>query len=208
MDKLIHKEMNDGKFVYPMDKPHCVHSLGAVPKNNGSYRPITDCRRPLLRSINNYMDTTFETFSYASTDQVCDLMSEGCYMATVDIAAAYRSVSINPDQWTYQGIKWIINDEHKYLYDVRLSFGLCCAPFIFTQLSDFVVRTMNRLGYFNVISYIDDFILVEPTRDRCINAQAVLFELLGTLGFEVAWNKCAAPSTNVRYLGIILTVLT
>ena len=187
MDKLIHKEMNDGKFVYPMDKPHCVHSLGAVPKNNGSYRPITDCRRPLLRSINNYMDTTFETFSYASTDQVCDLMSEGCYMATVDIAAAYRSVSINPDQWTYQGINWIINDEHKYLYDVRLSFGLCCAPFIFTQLSDFVV---------------------EPTRDRCINAQAVLFELLGTLGFEVAWNKCAAPSTNVRYLGIILTVLT
>ena len=183
-------------------KPHCVHALGAVPKSNGSYRPITDCRRPLFKSINNYMDTTFETFSYASTDQVCDMMSPGCYLATVDIASAYRSVSINPDQWTFQGIKWSIQGQTKYLYDVRLSFGLRCAPYIFTQLSDFVVRTMHRLGYQNVISYIDDFIVVEPTRERCASSQAMLFELLGSLGFEVSWSKCAAPSTRVRYLGI------
>ena len=202
VDKLIHKELGEEKFVISKDQPCCIHALGAIPKSNGSYRPITDCRRPLNKSINNYMDSTFETFLYASTHQVCDMMSQGCYMATVDIASAYRSVSINPDQWTYQGIKWVIEEEPIFLYDVRLSFGLRCAPFIFTQLSDFVGRTMNRLGFCNVISYIDDFIVVEPTRDECANSQAVLFELLGSLGFEVSWSKCTAPSTKIRYLGI------
>ena len=202
IDVLIRNEISSGKFVVASERPHCVHALGAIQKSNGSYRPITDCRRPMFRSINNYMDTTFEPFSYASTDRVCDLMTQGCYMATVDIASAYRTVSIKPEQWKFQGIAWPVDGELTYLYDVRLSFGLRCAPFIFTQLSDFVVRTMERMGYHNVISYLDDFILVEQTRQRCVQAQTVLFELLGALGFQVAWEKCTAPSTKVRYLGI------
>ena len=130
------------------------------------FRPITDCKRPLFRSINKYMDTTFETFSHTSSDQV--LMIQCCYMAMGDIASAYYSVSINPDQWIYQGITWPIGENTTYLYDVKLSFGLRCAPFIFPQLSDFVVRTMKRLGYSSVISYIHDFIVVEPTCDKCV----------------------------------------
>ena len=146
VDYLIIRELNQNKFVLAHEQPHCVHSLGAIPKADGSFRPITDCKRPLLKSINNFMDSTFETFSYASTDQVCDMMTEGCFMATVDIASAYRSVSINPDQWRFQSISWPLGGDTKYLYDVRLSFGLPCAPFIFTQISNFVVRTMQYLG--------------------------------------------------------------
>ena len=100
---------------------------------NMGFRPITDCKRPLFRSINKYMDTSFETFSHTSSDQV--LMTQCCYMAMVDIASAYCSVSINPDQWIYQGITLPIGENTTYLYDVKLSFGLRCAPFIFPQLS-------------------------------------------------------------------------
>ena len=28
--------------------------------------------------------------------------------------------------------------------------------------------------------------------------------LLGDLGFVVSWKKCSCPSTNVRYLGILV----
>ena len=203
IDDLIIKELLDEKYVRADVKPCCVHALGAVKKSYGTYRPITDCRRPLHKSINNYMTTTFESFNYATTDQVSELLTQGCYMATVDIASAYRSDPIRPDQWTFQGISWLLEGVRTYLYDVRLCFGLRCAPFVFTQISNFIVRVMSRLGFKNVISYIDDFIVVEPTRDRCVAGQATLFELLGSLGFEVAWKKCAAPSTQVRYLGII-----
>ena len=53
VDGLIHKELAEGKFVIADNKPVCVHSLGAIPKANGSFRPITDCKRPLYMSINN-----------------------------------------------------------------------------------------------------------------------------------------------------------
>ena len=33
VDNLINNEICDGKFVMAEDKPHCIHALGAIPKN-------------------------------------------------------------------------------------------------------------------------------------------------------------------------------
>lgn len=104
INNLILQEILDKKFVLADHTPLCVHALGAVRKKKGGYRPITDCKRPLHRSINNYMDETFKPFKYKSSDDVCNLMSPFCYMATVNISSAYRSVSISPQDWEYQGI--------------------------------------------------------------------------------------------------------
>ena len=38
----------------------------------------------------------------------------------------------------------------------------------------------------------------------CQKAQSTLITLLGELGFYVSWKKCASPSKQVRYLGIII----
>ncbi len=51
-------------------KPRCIHALGAVEKSNGKLRPITDCSMPGKKAINNYMDTTFRSFSYKSINSV------------------------------------------------------------------------------------------------------------------------------------------
>ena len=156
---LIRCEMNEDKFVRAEIQPTCVHALGAIPKHDGSYRPITDCRRPEGYSINNFMETTFCTFNYTTMDQVTEMVMPHCYMATVDVSSAYRSVSIREDNWPYQGISWPIDGVSVHLYDVRLSFGLRCAPFIFTEISNFIVRTMSRLGFPYVANYLDDFLV-------------------------------------------------
>lgn len=40
---LIHNELKSRKLVITEVKPHCIHSIGAVPKKDGkSWRPITD----------------------------------------------------------------------------------------------------------------------------------------------------------------------
>ena len=101
VNDLIMSEIRDGKYVKATSMPHCVHALEAIPKSDGTFRPITDCRRPEGTSINNYMNTTFLTFNYITIDQVASNVTEGCFMATVDISSAYRSVSIQQDQWTY-----------------------------------------------------------------------------------------------------------
>ena len=203
INKVIMQEIIDGKYVRADFVPKCVHALGAVPKSDGTFRPITDCRRPIGVSINNYMSTTCEEFSYASVDQVASNMAPGCFMASVDIAAAYRSVSINPSQWTLQGIKWDLGQGEEYLLDTRICFGLRCAPFAFTQISNFVRDTMQRLGYICVINYLDDFMVFGQDFQECQTAQTILVTLLGQLGFSVSWKKCTSPSQTSRYLGVI-----
>lgn len=201
IDKLIVSELIQDKFVLSDYKPACVHALGAVRKKSGSFRPITDCKRPLTRSINNYMNTTYQPFKYHSSDSVCELMKPSCYMATVDIASAYRSVHINPDDWDYQGIAWQIEGETRYLYDTRLCFGLRCAPLIFTKIAEFVSNCMSRKG-FSIVYYIDDFWISGDSFEACQGAQIELIVLLGRLGFCVSWNKCSSPSQTCTYLGL------
>lgn len=163
INDLILKEICESKYLVVDCKPKCIHSLGAVVKSNGTYRPITDCSRPLEFSINSYMENAARVFKYQCVDYVCELMNPGDYSATIDISAAYRSVSVFPSYWTCQGIRWNINGVEKFLVDTRLCFGLRSAPYIFTQISNFVVRAMARRGIFKMANYLDDYIVFAPT---------------------------------------------
>ena len=63
VNATIKNELSEDKYVISDDIPYCVHSLGAVPKKDGNFRIITDCKRPLGASINNYMNETTHSFS-------------------------------------------------------------------------------------------------------------------------------------------------
>ena len=202
VDQLISDELADGKFLVAQSKPRCVHAIGAISKADNTYRPITDCKRPLSVSINNYMKTTCDTFKYMTVDNICDSMYSNVWMATIDIHSAYRGVSINPDHWGYQGVEWSFNGEPCLLYDTRLSFGLRCAPYVFTRISEFISRCMRRRGY-HIIHYIDDYLVFGPSFADCQRAQMELITLLGNLGFSISWKKCSSPSRQVKYLGLI-----
>lgn len=67
-------------------------------------------------------------------------------MASVAIGAAYHSIMINPQQWKFQGISWSINGSNCYLYETHVCFGPRCAPYLFTQISNFVLRCLQRRG--------------------------------------------------------------
>lgn len=201
--ELIQKEIAEGKYIKSHSKPHNVHAIGAVPKKDKTYRPITDCKRPVSISVNNYMNNTHQQFTFSTVDDVTEMITQGCYMSSIDISAAYRSISIHPNDWDHQGIAWYGEDGMQYYKDTRLCFGVKCAPYIFTKISQFIVRCMNRRGFMNVIGYIDDFWIAEPTYQRCAQGQLALISLLGDLGFRVSWAKCVSPSTSIRYLGIV-----
>ena len=188
--KLIGTELQEGKYVYASVKPHCIHATGAVSKAEGKFKPITDCKRPLGDSINNFMTQTCNTFSYKSADDVSDYLYRGCYMATVDISSAYRSISIHPSQWTYQGVRWNIQGLPTLLFDTRVCFGVKNPPYLFTQVSNCVTRCMNRRWFFRIINYLDDFMVIGDSFESCQHAQ---IGLLISLGFEVSWKRCTSP---------------
>ena len=153
MDQTILAELDAEKITMVDSQPRCVHSLGAVSKSDGSLRPITDCKRPLGESINNHMNTVCDGFKFIRIDEVAEVMTPGCYFSVVDIQSAYRSVNIFPDHRTCQGFRWNVDGQDRWFEDNCLSFGLKCAAFIFSRVSEFVVRAMNRRGHSRVFSY-------------------------------------------------------
>lgn len=174
MQATVDRELSEQKIAYSSTVPRCVHSIGGIPKKDGSLRPITDCKRPLGHSINNFMFTTARDFHYKNLDLVATILSQGDYLSVVDIASAYRTVHIFPGHCQYQGFEW----RGSYYVDNRLSFGLKCAPYIFTSISDFIVRTMGRYGYRVCINYIDDFLCHGGTLQACLDCQEFLIKLL------------------------------
>lgn len=105
LSKLFKDEVFQGIIIPTTSIPHCIHAIGAVPKKDSSYRPITDCRRPISSSINNYMMTTCQPFKYNSLDMVCNRLSRGDSMCCMGIKAAYRSVSIRTEHRRFQGFR-------------------------------------------------------------------------------------------------------
>ena len=202
MDRVVREELSSDKLSLVDNRPTCIHSLGAVAKGDGSLRPITDCKRPIGYSINNFMNEVFDQFQFIKIDDVCDVITEGCFFSVLDIKSAYRSVNINPDHRKFQGLMWDVDGVYRYLHDNCLSFGLKCAPWIFSRLSEFVVRCMRRRGHNKIFSYLDDFLVVGDSRDECLAATEVLMSLLRELGFFIAWKKVVSATTRVVYLGI------
>lgn len=202
LDALIRSELAENKYVCVQDKPWCIHALGAVPKGSQEYRPITDCRRPIGGSINNFMESTALEFRFTSLDEVCKKLKQGTFMATIDIKSAYRSVSVRPDHWGYQGIQWELDGQQLLLVDTRLCFGLKCAPFIFSTLSDFVIRCLHRRGIYDVFCYLDDYIILGESFEACQQLQMQVVHLLIELGFYINWGKCSSPAQSCKYLGI------
>lgn len=200
MQLNVAAELAQQKIALSDGIPHCVHAIGAVEKKDGSLRPITDCKRPINSSINNFMSTTALPFHFQTLDYVADVIRPGGFLAVVDISSAYRSVPIFPPHRRYHGFKW----GDAYYTDNRLSFGLKCAPYIFTCISEFVVRLMGRYGFHNCVSYIDDFLCQGDTAQACRECQNFLIKLLEFLGFTVSKSKIILPSQKGQYLGMYI----
>ena len=202
MSRLIRAELAEGKITRVDKPPHCIHSLGTVRKDDSSIRPIADSRRPLGLSINTKISDVCSTFSYRNLDNVVEFMTPFCVFTVIDISHAYRSVNVFPAYARYQGFAWDLGSGNEFYTDHCLCFGLHCTPFVFTQIGDFIVRCMARLGFQKVVNYIDDFIICECTFDSCLLGQQTLIRLVRGLGFTVNDRKVIHPAHRVRYLGI------
>ena len=201
MESVIIEEIKEGKFSIVSEKPDQIHALGAVPKPNGSVRHITDCSRPLKSSVNNYMREMFSTFSFNTIDTVIKDISPGCYMATVDLQNAYRSVPIHPEDRKHFGLRWDLGFGPVYLTDNFLCFGSRCSAFIFNRLTDAVSRYMMNQGFI-CYNYLDDFIIISDSYESAITAEHLLINTLRKLGFYISWKKVSSPSQKCRFLGI------
>ena len=181
-----------------------VHALGAVPKTVSSVRVIHDHSRPMGRSLNSSLTQT--NFSFQSIDDAIRLMGPKCFMAKVDIEAAYRHIPIDPYDWDLTAFCWPTDSLEDLYLDGYLQFGLKNACEVFNRVGRAIVRMMARKGFKCIVVYVDDFIIICKTRAMAWYAYWALRILLNKLGFQVNMraHKCIAPCQVIDFLGITL----
>lgn len=204
-DKLLCELREDMLSVVP-GPLLCNHSIFCVPKTDGGGRAIIDCSRPKNSSINAYTDKIAQKFKYHSVDDIASLMHKGDYMSTVDIKDAYRAIPINPKNRNRQGLCWKFTNDNQltYLRDNRLCMGLASSPYIFSKVSDFLVRCAHRHKIQEIINYLDDFCLVSRDQKIATEEQSKFMGILRYLGFYINYTKLIPPSTDTKFLGIMI----
>ena len=101
------------------------------------------------------------------------------------------------------GLKWKFTGDNNvtYMVDTRLMMGSTKAPAIFHRISQAAKRCMERRGY-QLVAFLDDFLLVSKDYVTCLEGQRVLLKLLRDFGFSIAWPKVEGPCQKLVFLGI------
>ena len=60
---------------------------------------------------------------------------------------------------------------------------------------------MGRRGFDLLIVYLDDFLIIADSQEKCATALNCLIQLLRKLGFAIHWGKVVDPTTKITFLG-------
>ena len=90
-------------------------------------------------------------------------------MAKMDIQSAYRLVPVHPSNQLLLGVRWY----DACCVDGMLPFGLRSAPKIFTPVANALEWCLQQQGFSAVDHYLEDFITIGPTKQRCVSAKLV-----------------------------------
>ena len=209
VEETIKQEIEAGNYIITSAKPTIVSALGAIPKPDSTeLRLIHDCSRPHGQALNDYVSVN--SFKFQSLDEAIGRLRPGYYMAKIDLRHAYRSVPIHPSNYTATGLKWWFHGDSSptYFYDARLPFGAKSSPEIFHRLTQAVRRMMAHRGFHDIIVYLDDFLVIAPTKEECESAYQVLLQLLQDLGFTISLKKLVPPTQCLTFLGVQLDTVT
>jgi hypothetical protein len=85
-----------------------------------------------------------------------------------------------------------------------MAFGLSPAPRIFTKLLRVVVAFLRKRGV-RLVVYLDDFLILNETREGALADLQIALDLLQELGFLINWEKSVLePSKIMEYLGMVI----
>ena len=178
----------------------CSHSRGEiissiflVPKPDGSFRLILN-----LKDFNK--SVTYEHFKMENLWSATNMITKGCYMASVDLRHAYYSVPIRWEDRKYLRFEW----SNRLYQFTCFPNGLSNCPRFFTKLLKPVYSHLRSQGHLSA-AFIDDSYLQGKTFEECsMNIKATV-ELFEALGFVIHEKKSVlTPCKRVKYLGFWL----
>ena len=204
VDTYLSSECAAGRMAGPFrDPPFTCSGLGAIPKQDGTWRVITHLSAPAGWSVNDYIDPEEVTLSYTTIDDAVSIaakLGRGSLLAKIDLKQAFRQCPVRPADWHLLGLVW----KGRYYYDKRLPFGLRSSPFLFNTVAsalEYICRT--QLDNRHIIHYLDDFLIAGPPHSSsCMDTLQGVEALCRELGIQTKDEKRTLPATAITFLGI------
>lgn len=170
-----------------------ISSIFLVPKPNGKQRFILN-----LKQLNKFIPT--KHFKLEDLRTALKLLSNNCFMSTIDLKDAYFLISIHPNSKKYLRFQF---NGNLYEFNV-LPFGLNTAPYIFTKILKPIAKLLRSLGYLSTF-YLDDLFLVGQSYTDCLQNVNDTIQLLKSLGFIINTEKSSVvPNNCCKFLGNII----
>ncbi|KAN0045076.1 hypothetical protein ACTA71_006604 [Dictyostelium dimigraforme] len=167
-------------------------------------KPGTTLLRPVLdlKRLNSYIVN--QSFKMEGIKNLPSMLKKGYYMVKLDIKKAYLHVLVDPQfrdlfRFVWKGVhyRW-----------KTMPFGLSTAPRIFTMLLRPVLRMLRDTNV-SVIAYLDDLLIVAPTKEECLTNLKKTMDLLLKLGFKLNLEKSILePTQSITFLGLEIDSLS
>jgi hypothetical protein len=185
--------------------------LGAfAKKHTGKIRIIHDLSWPPEEAVNLFIPSDLCSVSYMSvSDAVREVTrrGRGALMSKIDLQDAYKTIVVRPEDYHYLGSSW--TDESgttTYYLDHVLPFGLRSSAFLFDLFASGLEFAMYTSGCTNIIHYLDDFFTCgAPMSSECQNNLDTMLATCETLGMAANPKKTVPPTTEIEFLGIIIS---
>ncbi|XP_070518817.1 uncharacterized protein [Cardiocondyla obscurior] len=164
-----------------------------VPKPDGTNRFIFN-----LKKLNEYLQP--QHFKLEDIRSVLNLVSQGDYFCSIDLKDAYFLIPIYKNHKKFLRFRF----EEKLYQFKCLPFGLCTSPYIFTKIIKPVINKLRLLEIVLVI-YLDDFLFIHKSKNKCEENTKKAIKLLESLGFIIKYEKsCLTADQKIKYLGFII----
>ena len=179
---------NAGEYISP---------IFSVPKNDNKVRLILNLKR-----LNEHVKSSH--FKMDSIHTALTLVTDGCWMASLDLKDAYYSVKIHDD---YQKFLKFSYKGKLFKYTVYPN-GLSTCPRNFTKLLKPVLCVLRQQGYMLVI-FIDDILIIATSYERCAQTILEAITLLTSLGFVIHVEKSVFfPQQKIIFLCFEINYIT
>ena len=151
-----------------------------------------------LKEFNSSVE--YHKFKMETFESAIKLVTQDCFMASIDIKDAYYCVPIHEQYKKYLKFTW---GEKLYQF-ACLPNGLACAPRKYTKMMKPVYATLRSNGH-NITGYIDDNLLLASTPGELDHTIQSTINLLERLGFTLNYEKSMLmPCQQIRYLGFTI----
>jgi len=170
-----------------------VSVMFPVGKKDGRTRPVIN-----LKTINPYVEKV--KFKMEGLKTVADLLRRDWWMVKIDLADAFHHVPLHPRHQRYFRFRWA----DKLYQWVVMPFGYRDAPRIFTKMMAVLAKEGRACGLWMVV-YIDDVLIMAPSREAMMAARDTFIRLLKEFGFTMNEPKShLVPTQSIEFLGVIV----